>query len=486
VVDVIDLAAAVAQLDQDLDDVQDVLVGQRHRAGGLGAADAGVELHAAHARQVVRVLAVEQALEQGLHRVLGGRLAGAHHAVDGHARGQLVGGLVQRQRLADVRALVELVGVQAGQVLDAGGAQLLQQRVGHLVVGLGHDLAGIGVDDVARHHAAHQEVLGDADELRARLLELAHMLGGDALVLLDDHGARLVGDVEARDLALQALGHEGHLRAGVHQAEGVVVEEVREDRLGVQADRLQQDRHRHLAAAVHAEVEDVLRVELEVEPGAAVRNDPGAEQQLARAVRLALVVLEEHAGAAVQLADDHALGAVDDERAVVGHQGHLAHVDLLLLDLLHDLGRGRLTVVDDHLQLGAHGRGEGQAPLLALAHVERRLGDVELDELHLDHAVVRHDRERRQEGRLQAFGLALLRWHVLLQEGHVGVLLHREEVRNVEDALALAEALADALALGVAVGGGSWRHESLRVDPARHRAAARSGVGDWLLDRCGR
>jgi hypothetical protein len=108
--------------------------------------------------------------------------------------------------------------------------------------------------------------------------------------------------------------------------------------LGRQADGLQQDRDRHLAATVDAEVQQVLGVELEVQPGAAVRNDAGREQQLARAVGLALVVLEEHARRTVQLRHDHALGAVDDERALVGHQGHFAHVDLLLLHFLDHLG----------------------------------------------------------------------------------------------------------------------------------------------------
>jgi hypothetical protein len=77
------------------------------------------------------------------------------------------------------------------------------------------------------------------------------------------------------------------LRAFVHQREVVEHEEVREDLFRRQADGLQQDRHRHLAATVDAEVQDVLRVELEVQPRAAVRNDPGREQQLARAVGLA-------------------------------------------------------------------------------------------------------------------------------------------------------------------------------------------------------
>jgi hypothetical protein len=41
---------------------------------------------------------------------------------------------------------------------------------------------------------------------------------------------------------------------------------------------------------------DVLGVELDVEPGAAIRNDAGGEQKLAGRMRLALVVVEEHAG----------------------------------------------------------------------------------------------------------------------------------------------------------------------------------------------
>ena len=171
-----------------------------------------------------------------------------HHAVDRDARGELVGGLVGAQRLADVGAFIELVRVQARDLLDAGSTQLLQQRFGELLVGLGDDLAGVGVDDVARQHAGKQEVFRHADELRLGLLEGAHVAGRDALVLLDDDVAVLVGDVEARDFAADAVGDELHLRARVHQAEVVVHEEGGEDLLGIQADGLEQDRHRHLAA----------------------------------------------------------------------------------------------------------------------------------------------------------------------------------------------------------------------------------------------
>jgi hypothetical protein len=53
---------------------------------------------------------------------------------------------------------------------------------------------------------------------------------------------------------------------------------------------------------------------------------------------------------------------------------------------------------------------------------------------------------------LEAFDGALLRGHVGLQEGGVRVLLHLQQVRHFEHAVAFAEALADALAFGIGIG----------------------------------
>ncbi|EJD96174.1 hypothetical protein HMPREF9987_00062, partial [Staphylococcus epidermidis NIHLM049] len=53
----------------------------------------------------------------------------------------------------------------------------------------------------------------------------------DALVLLDDDLAIAIGDVEARHLALPALGHELDHAAFVLELEIIEVEEVRQDRL---------------------------------------------------------------------------------------------------------------------------------------------------------------------------------------------------------------------------------------------------------------
>ncbi len=199
---------------------------------------------------------------------------------------------------------------------------------------------------------------------------------------------------------------------------------------------------------------------------------------------LALVVFKEHARRAVQLRDDDALGTVDDERALVGHQGHFAHVDLLLLDFLDHLGlRGRrLTVIDDQLNLGAHGRGEGQTTGLALAHIESRLGEVVLDELHLHKTVVGDDGEGRVEGRLQAFDGAFFGGYICLQECGICIFLHLQQVRHFEHAVAAPEAFADSLAFGVRIGHeiSGQRHESWVCDDCPTWKAP-CGLGGWPL-----
>ena len=97
---------------------------------------------------------------------------------------------------------------------------------------------------------------------------------------------------------------------------------------------------------------------------------------------LALVVIEEHAGRTVHLADDDTLGAGHDESAAGGHQGHVAHVDVLLLDVA-DRARAGLLVVIPHDQAQRHlqRRGERHAALLAFLDVILGLFQFVADEL---------------------------------------------------------------------------------------------------------
>ena len=88
-------------------------------------------------------------------------------------------------------------------------------------------------------------------------------------------------------------------------------------------------------------------VELEVEPGAPVRDDARRVQELAARVGAPLVVLEEGTRRAMELRDDDPLRPVDDERSVGRHQRDLAKVDLLLFDVVNRTRAGLLVRVED-------------------------------------------------------------------------------------------------------------------------------------------
>ena len=217
--------------------------------------------------------------------------------------------------------------------------------------------------------------------------------------------------------------------------------------LAVHAEREQQRRHRDLAAAVDARVHDVLGVELDVEPRAAIRNDAGGKQELAGRVRLALVVIEEHAGRTMHLRHDHALGAVHDERAVLGHERDVAHVDILLLDVLDRLRAGLLVDLEhDQAQLHLERRRIGHAALAALVDVVLRRLELVADEVQLRRVGEVLDREHGLEHRLQALVGPAAGGLRHQQELVVGRLLNLDEVRHLRDFLDFPEKLANALA----------------------------------------
>ena len=320
------------------------------------------------------------------------------------------------------------------------------------LVGLRQDLAGLGVDDVVHQHLALQILDRHGQLLDAGLLEIAHVAGGDAPALLDDD-LLADADLEGGRLAAQALRDDLERDLLLRQMEHVLLEEHVENLLLGVAQGAQNDGHRELAAPVDAREHAVLRVELEVEPGAAIRNDARGEQKLAGGVRLAAVVIEEHAGAAMQLRDDDSLGAVDDERAVLGHERQFAEVDLLFAHVLHGLLRTARFLVEHHEpNLDAQRRRIGEAAQLAFLDVEHRLAEPIAHVLERRVAGVAGDREYAIEGRVQADLVTTRLRRIRLQESPVGIELNRQQVWRAEDARTLAKVLADALLFGERIG----------------------------------
>jgi hypothetical protein len=134
----------------------------------------------------------------------------------------------------------------------------------------------------------------------------------------------------------------------------------------------------------------------------------------------------------VELGDDHALGAVDDERPLIGHDRDFPEIDLLLLDVpnaLRPFGGVPGHEPDRDLERSrvAH------APLQALLHVVFGLFERVAHELQRGGVVEVLDRKDRVEDRLQSDVLTLLRGHARLQEAFEGLALDLDQSGNLED-----------------------------------------------------
>ena len=182
----------------------------------------------------------------------------------------------------------------------------------------------------------------------------------------------------------------------------------------------EQRRDRQLALAVDAGVDDALLVDLELEPRAAARHQVRGEDLLGRILRLHQV----GAGAPDELRDDHALGAVDDERPPLRHHREVTHEDALLADLAGVL----VDEPDGHRERGLIGQ------VLLAALLDGELGQAELVVAEVDgeRAGVILDRRDVVDRLAEAFA----------DEPVEGLTLDVDQVGEVEDMLETGKRLA--------------------------------------------
>jgi len=167
----------------------------------------------------------------------------------------------------------------------------------------------------------------------------------------------------------------------------------------------------------------------------------------------------------MQLLDNHALGAVDHERAVAGHQRHFAHVDFLLADVLDGAG----VLVIDHQTHQHPQRGRvGQAAQLTFLDVKCRLADAITHVLKACTAGVTLDREDRIESGMQALRVARVRVLVKLQEVGVRLDLRCQQIGDIQNLRLFAKIVADALFFSKRIG---HRGSSTRLGSAVCKAS---------------
>ena len=184
-----------------------------------------------------------------------------------------------------------------------------------------------------------------------------------------------------------------------------------------------EDAHAALAgdAGAGGDVLAGLVLDVELQPLAAVRVDRALDELVLAEVTEAepLARLEDDAGAAHELRHDDALGAVDDEGALLGHHREVAHEDGLLFDL------ARVAVHEP----GAHEDRRGVGHVLLFALVDRELRrraqvlvvGIEL-ELELQRLAEVLDRRDVAEGLGEA----------LVEEPFEALALDRDQVRQLQ------------------------------------------------------
>ena len=143
-----------------------------------------------------------------------------------------------------------------------------------------------------------------------------------------------------------------------------------------------------------------------------------------------VALLEHDAGRPVELADDDALGAVDDEGAERREQRQLTEIDLLLDDVARALDAVDF-LVDDELQRRLERRRVRHVALDALLDGVLRLAEGVADELQREVLVDVGDREQVLEDPLEADVLAVVRGGIQLEQRLEGARLDVEEMGHL-------------------------------------------------------
>ncbi len=381
VVDIIDFAFTVTDIDELLHHFDDVVFAQDTGTFDFVAQQRTVELHTTNRGQIVAVFGEEQVLKQAFSRFASRRLTRAHHAVDFYQRAQTIVGWVDAYSFRNVRTVVQIVGEQRFDTLVAGLAQFSQQIQAQLHVRRADQFAGRFVDVVFRSNFTRDVLNRNFDMFDIVFFQLANVARSNTTAFLNVHFT--VGfDIEGGGFTAQTLRYQLHLQLVVANFKDHFLEEQVKDLLSGVIQRAQNDGCRQFTTTVDTNEQVVFRVEFEVQPGTAVRDDTCVIQDLTGGVGLTFVTVKEDARATVQLRNDNTLGTVDNKGTVVGHERDFAHVDFLFFNVFNGAFR-RFALVDHQTQFYAQRCRISHATDLTFFNIKNRFAQTVADVLQL-------------------------------------------------------------------------------------------------------
>ena len=194
IVDIVNIALAIAQIDQRFDNAYDIFFPQDPNIIGTFLVQTNVHFHAADSRQIIAFAIKEQAVKKRLGRFRRRRLTGPHHAINLFQRGQLVRRFIGDQRVANKRAAINHINRQRINFGVAQLAQLGEQLLSNFITSLGKNLAGFGADKLIRQKPPIKLFVADAQGFQAIFGQLIGLAWRDFLARLDHNLAGLVVD----------------------------------------------------------------------------------------------------------------------------------------------------------------------------------------------------------------------------------------------------------------------------------------------------
>ncbi len=184
----------------------------------------------------------------------------------------------------------------------------------------------------------------------------------------------------------------------------------------------------------------------------------------------ATVMIKQHTGRTVHLRHDHTFRAVDDESAVARHQGHVAHVNVLLLDIEHGAGFSFLIHFEhDEAQRHLHRSGIGNAALAAFGGVIFRRLKLVIHEIEFGGPGKIADREDAAERLFEAGDIVDA--GVRAQELLIAFALNLNQIGHLHGFVDVTKNLADALGLAAGLLGSFRFRRHNRADASSSRVA---------------
>ncbi len=186
VVDIVDFTTAIAQFNEHLNHSKDVFLAQNTYGVFCIEVETHVHLHATNSGQVIAFRIEEQRMEHGFSRVHCRRLTWAHNAVDVEQRFLTAFVLVDSQRVADIRANIDMIDIENVDLFNTGIKKRLENLLINFVSGFEINLTGGIIDGIFSKVRTKEIVFSGLDELEALFSKLLRRPSGQLLASFEN------------------------------------------------------------------------------------------------------------------------------------------------------------------------------------------------------------------------------------------------------------------------------------------------------------